>query len=221
MVRNLVGPDAEPRYGNQAGVLLQQICMQPLICAPPPAVSSLPPHTPQRATSERTPAPVAFPTGTVRVRESLAYRNNPSLAMSSAARQAHRFSVVVMQLVFEVIGGHRGASRLGQTVAPAVADQLAVLVRHDALHIAKTVAVSANRTHRPSIGPAVQQLHVQLCDPCVAEIFGSFTTGGRVRPFAGRVERKPCRIRAGAGPGGRPALGRVEYRWQLVALEFC
>lgn len=201
-------------------MLLQQICMQPLNCAPP-AVSSLPPHTPQRAASERTPVPVAFPTGTVRVRESLAYRNNPSLAMSSAARQAHRFSVVVMQLVLEVIGGHRGASRLGQTVAPAIADQIAVLVRHDAFRIAKSAAATASRTQKSLVGPVVQQLHVQLCDPCVAEIFGSFTTGGRVRPFAGRVERKPCRIRARVGSGSRPTRGRVAYRWQLVALEFC
>ncbi|WP_368072713.1 Rv3235 family protein [Gordonia sp. UCD-TK1] len=140
--------------------------------------------------------------------------------MSSAAREAHRFSVAVMQLVCEVIGRHRGPSRLGETVAPAIADQIAVLVRHDAFHIAKTVAATADRTQKSSIGPSVHRLHVQLCDPCGAEIFGSVTTDGQVRPFAARVERRPCRIRAAARPGSRSTLGRVAYRWQLVALEF-
>ncbi|MFE0750681.1 Rv3235 family protein [Gordonia sp. NPDC058843] len=194
--------------------------MQPLICASPgsefPAAAC-----PRAVHSAHTHVAVAAPSGTVRVRDPLGYRGNTPQAMSSAAREAHRFSIAVMQLVVEVIGRHRGTSRLGEAVNPAIADQIAVLVRHDAFRIAKTVAASANRTHGTSTGPAVQRLHVQLCDPCNAEVFGSFTTGGRVRPFAARVERKPRRIRPGAFSGGRPALGRVEYRWQLVTLEFC
>lgn len=206
--------------GNRAGSLLQPITVQPLIRASPTGIS-LPPHPGVRSASAHTSVRAAAPSGTVRVRDPLAHTGNTSLAMSSAAREAHRFSVAVMQLVCEVIGRHRGPSRLGETVAPAIADHIAVLVRHDAFHIAKTVAATAHRTQKSSIGPSVHRLHVQLCDPCGAEIFGSVTTDGQVRPFAARVERRPCRIRAAARPGSRSALGRVAYRWQLVALEFC
>ncbi|OLT53006.1 hypothetical protein BJF87_12655 [Gordonia sp. CNJ-863] len=195
--------------------------MQPLIRGSSSTGRSLPPHTRGRSASPHASVRAAAPSGTVRVREPLAHSDNRSLAMSSAVWEAHRFSVAVMQLVCEVIGRQRGTSRLGETVTPAIADQIAVLVRHDAFHIAKTVAATASRAQRSSIGPSVHRLHVQLCDPCGAEIFGSVTTDGQVRPFAARVERKPCRIRAAARPGSRSTLGRVAYRWQLVALEFC
>lgn len=148
----------------------------------------------------------------------------PSLTVLSAATEAHRFAIAVTQLVFEVIERRRGSSQLGEAVAPAVVDQITALVRHDAFHIASAIAAPSTST-APATGIAVQRVHVQLCDPCVAELFGSFSNDGQVRPFAGRVERKPCRVRtapgAGGLPGRRPALGRLEYRWQLVALEFC
>ncbi|WP_185982088.1 Rv3235 family protein [Gordonia rubripertincta] len=94
--------------------------------------------------------------------------------MLSAATEAHRFSIAVAQLVFEVIGRRRGTSQLGETVAPAVVDQIAALVRHDAFHIAKAIAAPSSA---PTTGIAVQRVHVQLCDPCVAEIFGFVLDG--------------------------------------------
>ncbi|WP_308192467.1 Rv3235 family protein [Gordonia sp. 'Campus'] len=134
----------------------------------------------------------------------------------AAAAEARRFSIAVSRLLFEVIDRRRAIGHLGDVVSPAVADQVGVLVRHDAFRI---VDPASPLTQAP-VGTVLQRVHVQMCDISAAEIFGSYAAGARVRAFAGRIERKPCRVRGPREPGTRRSLGQVEYRWQLVALEF-
>lgn len=139
----------------------------------------------------------------------------------AAAVEARRFTVATSRLLFEVIDRRRGMAHLGDSVSPSIADQVAALVRHDAFRVAETTGAPGGP---PARGTVLQRVHVQLCDTSAAEVFGSYLRGGRVRAFAGRVERKPCRVRGNdsrPGIGVRSGLGQVEYRWQLVALEFC
>ncbi|WP_055475614.1 Rv3235 family protein [Gordonia sp. HS-NH1] len=144
---------------------------------------------------------------------------------ASAAAEARRFTVAVSRVLFEVLDRRRSIAHLGDVVAPAVADQIAALVRHDAFRIPEAPGPGtsgtgpAPSTTQVPTGNVLRRVHVQLCDPSAAEVFGSYEGGGRTRAFAGRIERKPIRVR-GAMPAGRRSLVRVEYRWQLVALEF-
>ncbi len=144
---------------------------------------------------------------------------------AAAAAEARRFAVAVSRLLFEVVDRRRSVTHLGDVVSPAVADQVAALVRHDAFRVpeahaaAASGAVSTPAATQVPTGNVLRRVHVQLCDPSAAEVFGSYEGGGRTRAFAGRIERKPIRVR-GAGPAGRGSLRRVEYRWQLIALEF-
>lgn len=146
----------------------------------------------------------------------------PSRKTVAAAAEARRFAIATSRLLFEVIDRRRGIAHLDDAVSPAIADQVAALVRHDAFRVAET---SDTPGGPPARGTVLHRVHVQLRDTCSAEVFGSYTSGGRVRAFAGRVERKPCRVRGAdpraGGRGARAGLGQVEYRWQLVALEFC
>ncbi|GAB85209.1 hypothetical protein BPODLACK_01182 [Gordonia sp. YY1] len=146
----------------------------------------------------------------------------PSRKTLAAAVEARRFTVATSRLLFEVFDRRRGIAHLGDSVSPSIADQVAALVRHDAFRVAETTGPPGGPSAR---GTVLQRVHVQLCDTSAAEVFGSYLSGGRVRAFAGRVERKPCRVRGSdprpGGAGARTGLGRVEYRWQLVALEFC
>ncbi|WP_168704142.1 Rv3235 family protein [Gordonia paraffinivorans] len=140
----------------------------------------------------------------------------------TAAVEAHRFAVSTMRAVFEVIDRRRGSAQLGGAAAPDVIDQVDAVVRHDAFGI---VGSGTAPTTQQSGCTRIQRVHAQLCDVSAAEIFGTCLIGERIRVFAGRVERKPVRVRA-PGPrtpavGGRGALERAEYRWQLVSLEFC
>ncbi|MFT4396819.1 Rv3235 family protein [Gordonia lacunae] len=143
---------------------------------------------------------------------------------ASAAAEARRFTVAVSRLLFEVVDRRRSVAHLGDVVSPAIADQIAALVRHDAFRVPEAHAAASGAAPTPSMaqvptGNVLRRVHVQLCDPSAAEVFGSYEGGGRTRAFAGRIERKPIRVR-GVVPAGRRSLGRVEYRWQLVALEF-
>ncbi|MHC3003596.1 Rv3235 family protein [Gordonia metallireducens] len=146
----------------------------------------------------------------------------PSRKTLAAAVEARRFTVATSRLLFEVIDRRRGIAHLGDSVSPSIADQVAALVRHDAFRVAESAGAPGGP---PARGTVLQRVHVQLCDTSAAEVFGSYLGGGRVRAFAGRVERKPCRVRGNdprpGGAGARSGLGQVEYRWQLVALEFC
>ncbi|MFE0750258.1 Rv3235 family protein [Gordonia sp. NPDC058843] len=182
------------------------------------------------------PAPRYEPAGPVvaptpGVRHSTAVRPFPGTApgtgsarkTAAAAAEARRFTVAVSRLLFEVVDRRRSVAHLGDVVSPAIADQVAALVRHDAFRVPDPTGAGASGTvptppYVPT-GNVLRRVHVQLCDPAAAEVFGSYEGGGRTRAFAGRIERKPIRIR-GSAPAGRRSLGRVEYRWQLVALEF-
>ena len=142
-----------------------------------------------------------------------------------AAAEARRFTVAVSRLLFEVVDRRRSVAHLGDVVSPAIADQVAALVRHDAFRIPEPTGTGTPGTAstpaatQMSTGNVLRRVHVQVCDPSAAEVFGSYEGGGRTRAFAGRIERKPIRVRGAADPGRR-SLCRVEYRWQLVALEF-
>ncbi|MEO9329849.1 Rv3235 family protein [Gordonia aurantiaca] len=220
--------------------------MQPLITAPAESASAPGPDTPTESGAEsvvRTPrvrvrpapayepggsGPVVYPlrrtsgVGTLRVRHLPDEGSAPSRKVLAAAVEARRFTIATSRLLFEVIDRRRGTAHLHDTVAPALVDQVAALVRHDAFRVAEPVGPPSSGPVRTSApGTVLQRVHVQLCDTSAAEVFGSYTSGGRIRAFAGRIERKPCRTRVTVIPGtARPALGRVEYRWQLVALEF-
>ncbi|MFT4043613.1 MAG: Rv3235 family protein [Gordonia sp. (in: high G+C Gram-positive bacteria)] len=132
-----------------------------------------------------------------------------SRTVAAATVEARRFAIATATLIFEVIDRRRALTHVQLRVAPAVLDQIGVLVRTN-------VARSAG----DGTGAArVRRVHIQMCDSAAAEIFGSYVRGQRVRAFAGRVERLPCRVR----PVDEPVFGpyrtspsKVEYRWQLV-----
>ncbi|MCH5642247.1 Rv3235 family protein [Gordonia sp. ABSL49_1] len=125
-------------------------------------------------------------------------------AMVTATREARQFAILSARMIFEVIDRRRGIAQLGGMVSPAIVEQVSVLLRHNVL-----------RSSDPTVGTALQRVHVQLRDTSTAEVFGSFAVGGRVRAFAGRAQRLPCRLRSN-GPAQPGRLGKVEYRWQLV-----
>lgn len=113
-------------------------------------------------------------------------------------------AVRAITLILEVLDRRRGVAQLEPTVSAVVRDQIGALVR---LQGVRPVGNSST----------VRRVHVQMCDHRTsAEVFGSLTCGTRMRAFAGRIERRPCRVRApGAHRPGTPRV--VEYRWQLVA----
>ena len=191
----------------EAGVRTPRVRVRP---APPYEPAGLGPvtHTARRTTG----------TGTLVVRELADAGSPPSRKTLAAAVEARRFAIATSRLLFEVIDRRRGTAHLADSVAPALIDQVAALVRHDAFRPAEPAGPSPS-TAAP--GTVLQRVHVQLCDTSAAEVFGSYSCGGRIRAFAGRIERAPRRARTVVEPGAaRPVLGRVEYRWQLVALEF-
>ncbi|MDL9936729.1 Rv3235 family protein [Gordonia sp. ABSL1-1] len=169
----------------------------------------------------RVPVPLAAsvrgPDAARRVPETPRGPTSPGPGRSStagAARDAHCFAIGACRVLFEVVEGRRGIGQLTGTASAAVVDQVAGLVRHNAFRGSGLSVTTLRR------------VHVQLCDATAAEVFGSYTTGERVRAFAARIECLPRRVRvdegcrsgrAGAAGWPRPpVLGRVEYRWQLV-----
>ncbi|UOG22875.1 hypothetical protein MTX80_08195 [Gordonia amicalis] len=62
----------------------------------------------------------------------------PSRKTVAAAVEARRFTVATSRLLFEVIDRRRGIAHLGDSVSPAIADQVVALVRHDAFRVAET-----------------------------------------------------------------------------------
>ncbi len=121
----------------------------------------------------------------------------------ATARDARRQAVLAVTLVLEVIDRRRGSAQLESVASGTVRDQVAALVRVQGVRASGT-------------GSTLRRVHVQMCGPAGAEVFGSMTCGSRVRAFAGRVEYRPCRVRPrGANRPGTPRI--VEYRWQLVS----
>ncbi|WP_279103436.1 Rv3235 family protein [Gordonia bronchialis] len=123
---------------------------------------------------------------------------------AAAAADARRFAIHASRMIFEVMDRRRGAGQLSGIVSPPVAEHLAVLVRHNVL-----------RSGDPTAAAAVRRVHVQLRDPSTAEVFGTYAVGGRVRAFAGRAQRVPCRLPSVRAPRSH-GLSKAEYRWQMV-----
>ncbi|MFW0792239.1 Rv3235 family protein [Gordonia sp. CPCC 205515] len=127
-------------------------------------------------------------------------------APSATTLEARQFAIATISLVLEVIDRRRNMSQLDGRVALPLQEQLIALTR-----------AMSGRTGAESAA-TVRRVHVQMCGPGAAEIFGNYRRNGRVRAFAGRIEQMPCRVRAATG-STRSALPRtVEYRWQLVEL---
>lgn len=132
----------------------------------------------------------------------------PSGSVPAAAVEARRFAIATLSLVLEVIDRRRGMHQIESRLTGPVIEHVEALAR-----------AMAPRSGSPSgeNAASLRRVHVQMCGPGAAEIFGSYRRGGRVRAFAGRIERLPCRVRNStpAGPSLIPKV--VEYRWQLVA----
>lgn len=133
-------------------------------------------------------------------------------AEAENAMAARRFAIATLTQVLEVLDRRRAVRRLDPLVAGHLIDQITALVR------APEVRVSSSA---PDNTATLRRLHVQMRDFDAAEIFGTYRRGERVRAFAGRIERRACRVRT-AAPGTYRAAGvgrQIEYRWQLVAFR--
>ncbi len=136
----------------------------------------------------RRPEPVAVPAGTV---------------------EARRVAARTVTALLEVLDRRRPAAHLETAVSPQLYEHIVTLLRPD-------IARPENRA--AGVSARIRRIHIQMCDPSTAEIFGSFERGRRVRAFAGRIERVPVRVRqAGRVRSSLPV--RVEYRWRLATLE--
>ncbi|MGV9714252.1 Rv3235 family protein [Gordonia sp. NPDC003424] len=130
-------------------------------------------------------------------------------ALTTATVEARQFAIATVSLVLEVLDRRRGLGQLDGRVVPMVVEQIVALSR--AMGEGRSVAAP------PATAAGVRRVHVQMCGPGAAEIFGNYRRGERVRAFAGRIEQLPCRIPTPT-TGARSVLPRVvEYRWQLVA----
>lgn len=125
-------------------------------------------------------------------------------AVPTATVEARQFAIATISLLLEVLDRRRKMSQLDGRVVLSLHEKLAALSR----------AMAGRTGTEPSA--TVRRVHVQMCGPGAAEIFGNYTRGERVRAFAGRIEQMPCRVRA-TPIRARSVLPRtVEYRWQLV-----
>ncbi|MGW0039080.1 Rv3235 family protein [Gordonia sp. NPDC003376] len=129
---------------------------------------------------------------------------------------AHRFAQATVTALFEILDHRRPLAHVGALVSASLLERVETLVGAD---LARTGAEGQTGAAR------VRRVHVQMCGPAAAEIFGTYSRGRRVRAFAGRIERVPCRVRddaAGAGPAAsryRSTAFKTEYRWRLVVFE--
>ncbi len=131
-----------------------------------------------------------------------------SRTVSAATLEARTFAISTITLLFEVLDRRRSLNQLDAHAPVHLLDHVAALAR----------AQGTSRSSAAETSAALRRMHVQMFGPGAAEIFGSYRRGERVRAFAGRIERRPRRVRTsvGSGPGLRRA---VEYRWQLVAFS--
>ncbi|MGV9827074.1 MULTISPECIES: Rv3235 family protein [unclassified Gordonia (in: high G+C Gram-positive bacteria)] len=172
------------------------------------AVGLVDPHHDSTLHHDRTPSRPAAPP--VPQRPPSQVPPTGSRTVAAATLEARRFAIATVSLAFEVIDRRRSLTHVQPRVAPAVLDQLGVLVR---TNVARSGADGAD-------GARMRRVHIQMCGSGAAEIFGSYARGPRVRAFAGRIERLPCRVRTPQSPGDRRyqnTATKVEYRWQLVS----
>ncbi|AZG48453.1 Rv3235 family protein [Gordonia insulae] len=146
-------------------------------------------------------------------------------ALAVATTEARRFSIGTLTLLLEIIDRRRGLNQLEAHAPAHLLEQVATLVRmHDSSRRGSTRQGStrqgSTRGGASSVhdnAATLRRVHIQMCGPGAAEIFGSYRRGERVRAFAARIEQMPCRVRSPRGQS-RVGLSRmVEYRWQLVA----
>ncbi len=123
------------------------------------------------------------------------------------------FAIGALTVVFEALDGRRGFGQLSASVAPELLDRLTVLRRLGVRPHARELPVATGTA-------TLRRVHVQMSGDGSARIFGSYTIGGRVRAFCGVTRRTPHKI---PRPIDADVLtpARWEYRWQLVALDFC
>lgn len=123
-------------------------------------------------------------------------------AVSPATAAARRFAAETAAVIVEVLDRRRNVAQLRSRVTAPVLEQFTALVRSAPLRGVEQVGV-------------VRRVHIQMCDPTAAEVFGSYARGGRVRAFVCRVEWLPCRVRIPAGRYQSSGT-RTEDRWQVV-----
>ncbi|NDK91266.1 hypothetical protein GYA93_17000 [Gordonia desulfuricans] len=137
-------------------------------------------------------------------------------AIPAATVAAHRFAQATVTALFEILDHRRPLAHVGALVSASLLERVEALVGAD---LARTGGEGQTGAAR------VRRVHVQMCGPAAAEVFGTYSRGRRVRAFAARIERVPCRVRddaAGAGPAAsryRSTAFKTEYRWRLVVFE--
>lgn len=104
-------------------------------------------------------------------------------AADTAAASAREFVIAAMTVVLEVVDRRRPVNALRPLVAAPVVDH--VLSRGRARHESRTAPGPAART--AAAGLRLRRVHIQFVGDGVAEFFGSYTCGPRVRAFAGRM----------------------------------
>jgi len=119
----------------------------------------------------------------------------PELEAATAVRAA---ALGALQRVLEVLDGRRPRGLLSRCVDEQVLAQLTALIQHRV------------------VGPGddcarLCRVHVQLHDAALADYFGSYVRGGRVRAVAGRMELRPVRV----SPAGTLPR-KLEDRWILT-----
>lgn len=133
-------------------------------------------------------------------------RRRTPVGVPAAAMAARRFAVTTVTALFEVLDRRRPAAHLDAVLSGRLLEHIDTLVRADLAHSDQSGAGGAAH---------VRRVHVQMCDATSAEIFGSYQRGPRVRAFAGRIERVPCRVRQAPARGRTTIPVRVEYRWRI------
>ena len=121
----------------------------------------------------------------------------PDPATAAAVRAA---AVATLQRILEVLDGRRPRSQLLRCADDEVLAQITALVQHGVVRTGDECA-------------RLCRVHVQLRSTRLAEYFGTFVRGDRVRAVAGRIEVRSVRVSA---PGELPR--RTADRW--VVTEF-
>ncbi|GAC66728.1 Rv3235 family protein [Gordonia soli] len=131
-------------------------------------------------------------------------------AVAAAHVDARRFAMRAVTLIGEALDHRRGVGQLDSVLAPALRDQLGLMVR-----------TGSTRPPGADSASTVRRVHIQMCGRECAEIFGSYSRAGRVQAFAGRVERLACRVRPTPVAGTARYAGStvVENQWRVTAFS--